>query len=81
MLSCAVSRQHRESDGLSGEVDQHPGFRQLLAEAALVVLGDQRAGTHDPQAWQQSFVAEGTILGVARLRVFPWPIVDTHVRG
>ncbi|WP_165307919.1 signal peptidase I [Agromyces binzhouensis] len=47
----------------------------------VFVLGDQRAGTHDPQAWQQSFVAEGTILGVARLRVFPWPIVDTHVHG
>ncbi|WP_353829083.1 signal peptidase I [Agromyces sp. SYSU T0242] len=47
----------------------------------VFVLGDQRAGTHDPAAWQQSFVAPSTILGVARLRVFPWPIVATHVRG
>ena len=45
----------------------------------VLVLADRRADTHDPREWRSSFVRATDILGVARTRVFPWPVTPTRV--
>ena len=43
------------------------------------VLDDQRGGPHAAQAWRDSFVPVGDVLGVVRVRILPWPITATGV--
>ncbi|MGR2754030.1 signal peptidase I [Agromyces arachidis] len=42
-------------------------------------LSDLRERLHEPRAWRESFVPTGDVVGVARMRVFPWPIAATGV--
>jgi signal peptidase I len=45
----------------------------------VFVLGDRRDDAHDPRRWRESFVPATEILGVARTRLFPWPVTPTRV--
>lgn len=57
------------------------GFRGSLTVPPdrVLALADRRADTHDPREWRSSFVPTDAILGVARTRVFPWPVTPTRV--
>jgi signal peptidase I len=43
------------------------------------VLDDHRRDVLHARTWQESFVPRGEILGVARVRLLPWPIAATGV--
>ncbi|MBM7504544.1 signal peptidase I [Agromyces aurantiacus] len=57
------------------------GFRGSFRVPAdrFFVLSDQRGGPHDTRTWRESFVPVGEVVGVARVRLLPWPIVATGV--
>lgn len=43
------------------------------------VLNDHRGDRFDTPAWRESFVPVDDLLGVARARLFPWPIAGTGI--
>lgn len=43
------------------------------------VLSDHRGERFDTPAWRESFVPVDDLLGVARARLFPWPIAATGI--
>jgi signal peptidase I len=57
------------------------GFRGSFAvpDDRYFALSDRREGLHEPRAWRESFVPTGEVLGVARVRLLPWPIAATGV--
>lgn len=57
------------------------GFRGsfLVPADRYFVLKDHRGDPFDTPAWRESFVPVGDVVGVARVRLFPWPIAATGV--
>jgi signal peptidase I len=43
------------------------------------VLTDRRGGAHDRRSWQESFVPLAHVVGIARVRLLPWPVAPTGV--
>lgn len=57
------------------------GFRGSFGvpDDRYFALSDLREGLHEPGAWRESFVPVDSVLGVARVRLLPWPIAATGV--
>ena len=57
------------------------GFRGAFAVPAdrYFVLSDRRDVSLDTRTWRESFVPTGDVVGVARVRLLPWPIAATGV--
>jgi signal peptidase I len=51
----------------------------VVPDDRYFVLSDHRADRFDTPAWRESFVPVDDLLGVARARVFPWPIAGTGI--
>lgn len=57
------------------------GFRGSFGvpDDRYFALSDRREPLHEPHAWRESFVPTGDVVGVARMRLLPWPIAATGV--
>lgn len=51
----------------------------VVPDDRYFVLSDHRGDRFDAPAWRESFVPVDQLLGVARVRLFPWPIAATGI--
>lgn len=57
------------------------GFRGSFAvpHDRYFALSDRREALHEPLAWRESFVPMEDVVGVARMRLLPWPMAATGI--
>ncbi|MGR0221717.1 signal peptidase I [Agromyces sp. ZXT2-6] len=90
LIAVPGDRVRIEEDGgvsVNGEAVFEPyarrsgGFRGSFGvpDDRYFALSDRREGLLEPLAWRQSFVPTGDVVGVARVRLLPWPIAGTGV--